>query len=182
MIDRMIRAAKLDIDLYEEVEANPQLNQEALQVVILASVLAGLGSGLAVLDAGVGPLVLGLIVGAVVAVIGYFVWAWITYFVGTNLFKGTADYGEVRRTLGYAYAPNSLRVLAFVPGVGGLLALIAGLWSLVAGVVAIRQALDFSTGKAVLTVIVGWIVLAILMAVVGGLFGGALLGAAALSG
>lgn len=184
MLERMIRAAKLDTALYEEVEADPSLNSEAMQAVALASALAGLGTGLGTLvggDGGVGALVVGVILGVILALIGYFIWAWITYFIGTRLFQGTADYGELRRTLGYAYTPNALRALIFVPVVGQLLALAAGLWALVAGVVAVRQALDFSTGKAILTVIVGWIVMFLIVSVVGGVILGGLFGAAALT-
>lgn len=179
MIQRMIRAAKLDVSLYEEVEANPGLTSEAMGVVALVSILTGLGSGLGATGelAGFGGFLFALIVGAVVAVIAYLIWAWLAFFIGTRLFKGTADWGELRRTLGYAYTPNALAFLIFVPGVGGLIALIGSLWALVAGVVAVRQALDFDTGKAVLTVIVGWLVAFVVIAVVGGLLGTAVLGA-----
>lgn len=177
MIERMIRAAKLEVSLYEEVEANPALNNEALQAVVLASVLAGLGAGLQTLTrpgGGIGGLIVGLIIGALVAVAGYLIWAYLTFVIGTRLFKGTADYGELRRTLGYAYAPNAVAVLRFIPGIGGLLAVLASLWALVAGVVAVRQALDFDTGKAILTVIVGWIVVFLFVAIAGALLAGAL--------
>lgn len=180
MLERMIRAARLDVALYEEVEADSSLNTEALQAVVVVSVLAGLGSGLQSLSrqgGGLTGLILGLIVGALIAVVGYLVWAWLTYFIGTRLFRGTADYGELRRTLGYAYSPNAVAVLRFLPGIGGLLAIVASIWALVAGVVAVRQALDFDTGKAILTVIGGWIVVFVLVALVGGTLGALFAGA-----
>jgi hypothetical protein len=167
MINRMLRAAQLDVSLYEEVEADASLTQEALMVVILVSVAAGIGSFIAgIISQGIGAALLGLILGIVLGVINYFLWAYITYYAGTNLFGGTADVGELRRTIGYAYSPNILGVLVFIPYVGLLIAFVGAVWALVAAVVAVRQALDFDTGKAILTAIIGWIVILIINAVI----------------
>jgi hypothetical protein len=167
MINRVVRAAMLDVDLYEEVEADTSLTQEALMVVILVSIASGVGGFLAgVIGGDIGAAVLGLILGVVMGVLGYYIWAYVTYFVGTNLFDGTADVGEMLRTLGYASGPRVLGVLAFIPCLGPLAALVGALWALVAGVVAVRQALDFDTGKAILTVIIGWVIVFIITIVV----------------
>jgi len=167
MINRVVRAAMLDVNLYEEVEADTTLTQEALMVVILVSIASGVGSFLAgVIGGDIGAAVLGLVLGVVMGVLGYYIWAYITYFVGTNLFEGTADVGEMLRTLGYASGPRVLGVLAFIPCLGPLAALVGALWALVTGVVAVRQALDFDTGKAILTVIIGWVIVFIITVVV----------------
>ncbi len=173
MLNRVVRAAMLDVNLYEEVEADTSLTQEALMVVILVSIASGIGSFLAGLigEGGIGAAVLGLILGVVMGVVGYYIWAYITYFVGTNLFGGTADVGELLRTLGYASGPRVLGVLAFIPCLGPLAALIGAIWALVTGVVAVRQALDFDTGKAIITVIVGWVIVFIITVVVGAVLG-----------
>jgi hypothetical protein len=180
MIERMMRAAKLDVDLYNEVERDTSLNQEALTVVILASVAGGIGSLIGgIIQGSIGIALLGLVVTVILEVVNYFIWAWITYFVGTNLFQGTADFGEMRRTLGYAYAPRILSILSFIPCVGPFIALAGGIWSLVAGVIAVREGLDFDTGKAVITVIIGWVVTLILTFIVGAVVG---IGAAGVGG
>jgi len=167
MINRVVRAAMLDVDLYEEVEADTTLTQEALMVVILVSIASGVGSFLAgVIGGDIGAAVLGLILGVVMGVLGYYIWAYVTYFVGTNLFEGTADVGEMLRTLGYASGPRVLGVLAFIPCLGPLAGLVGAIWALVTGVVAVRQALDFDTGNAIITVIVGWLVVFIITLVV----------------
>lgn len=173
MINRVVRAAMLDVDLYEEVEADTTLTQEALMVVILVSIAGGIGSFLAgvVGEGGIGAALIGLIVAVVMGVLGYYVWAYVTYWVGTNLFDGTADVGEMLRTLGYASGPRVLGVLAFIPCLGPLAGLVGAIWALVAGVVAVRQALDFDTGKAILTVIVGWVIVFIITVVVGVVLG-----------
>jgi hypothetical protein len=183
MFNRIVRAAKLEVAFYNEVEADTSLNQEALMVVILVSVAAGIGSFLqGIVQGSIGAAIIGLIVSAVMGVVGYYIWAYVTYFVGTNLFHGTADVGELLRTLGYASGPRLLSVLVFIPCVGALLSLAGAIWSLVAGVIAVREALDFDTTKAVITVIIGWVIIVVLTLIVAAVFGIGAAGLGALSG
>jgi len=172
MINRVVRAAMLDVNLYEEVEADTSLTQEALMVVILVSIAGGIGSFLAGIFSGsIGSALLGLILSVVLGVISYYIWAYVTYFVGTELFEGTADVGELLRTLGYASGLRVLSILAFIPCLGPLVGLVGAIWALVAGVVAVRQALDFDTTKAILTVIIGWVIVLIVTILVSVVFG-----------
>ena len=181
MFNRVTRAAMLDVGLYEEVEADTSLNQEALIVVILVSVLSGIGGFLqGVFKGDIGAALLALVVGVVLGVVSYYIWAYVTYFVGTNLFGGTADAGELLRVLGYASGPRVLGVLGFIPCVGGLAGLVGAIWALVAGVIAVREALDFDTTKAVLTVIIGWVIVFAISLVVGLVFGVGAVGLGAL--
>jgi hypothetical protein len=188
MINRMIRAATLDVDFYEEVEADTSLTQEALMVIILVSIATGIGTFLGGIIGGsiVGAIV-GLIVVVIIGIINYYIWAYVTYFVGTNLFKGTADVGELLRTLGYASSPRVLGILGFIPCVGWLIALASGIWALVAAIVAVRQALDFDdTVKAIITVVIGWVIILViqfvLFAILGTVFGVGMAGIGALGG
>lgn len=154
LINRMIRAAKLEPDLYEEVEADEGALEQAIAVVLISSLAAGIG-GLRV--GGLG----GLIAGAIGALLGWVVWAGIIYIVGTNLLPGQkteTDMPEMLRTLGFANAPGVIRVLGIIPGLGFITALIASIWSLVAMVIAVRQALDYdNTGRAVLVCVIGFV-------------------------
>ncbi|MCZ6753197.1 MAG: hypothetical protein O7E51_15395, partial [Acidobacteria bacterium] len=114
--DRMIRAAKLDINLYEEVEADKQAMGQAMTVVILSSVAAGIGS---ISHGGVS----GIFWGTIAALAGWFIWAFLTYFIGTRLLpepQTRADVGELLRTTGFSSSPGVLRVLGVVPFLGGL--------------------------------------------------------------
>lgn len=183
MINRVIRAAMLDVDLYEEVEADTSLTQEALMVVILVSIAGGIGGFLGgIVGGSIGAALVGLILTVVMGILGYYIWAYITYFVGTNLFEGTADVGELLRTLGYASGPRVLGILGFIPCLGPLVGLVGAVWALVAGVIAVRQALDFDTTKAVITVIIGWVIVFIITLVIGAVLGIGALGAGALTG
>ena len=121
-------------------------------------------------DGRAGNPVLGLIGGVVGALVGWVVWSYVTYFIGTRLFQGRATPGEMMRTIGFAHAPGVLNILAFIPVVGAVIGIVVSIWMLIAGVVAVRQALDFDTGKAVITTVVGWLmlfVIAIALAAIG---------------
>ncbi len=162
--DRMKGAAMLDVATYEEVEHDESLTTQAAMVVIMAAVARGIGGAN---DGGNG-----LVIGIFAALFGWLVWAGITYIIGDKLLKGTATWGELLRTLGYAQAPGILLVLGALPVLGGPVRAIAGIWLLVTGIVAIRQALDFDTGKAILIAFLGWLVaIAIPAALVVGMLG-----------
>ncbi|MGH2351562.1 MAG: Yip1 family protein [Chloroflexota bacterium] len=168
LVQRMIRAAKLEPHLYEEVEADQTATREAAIVVAIVAVAGGIGSALhaSINQTGTNPLV-ALIFGVIWALVGWVIWSYLTYFVGTRLFSGRATPGELLRTIGFAQAPGVLNILSFIPVLGGLIGLAAGIWVLVAGVVAVRQALDFDTGKAILTTIIGWLVLIAIPVILG---------------
>jgi hypothetical protein len=170
----MVRAAQLDPSLYDEVEANPQVTNQALTVLILTGVASGVGTGLAAILSGepsiLGPLI-ALGTGIVASIVLWLTWAFITLIVGTRIFHGKATYGELLRTIGFSTTPRAVAVLKFVPVVGALIGLLAEIWALAAMVVALKQALDFSTAKAVLTGLVGFAVILVLLVLSGVFFG-----------
>ncbi len=155
---RMLAAAKLDVSLYEEVEADSSATGQAAGVVALAAIASAIGAS------GDGSWIGGLIG----ALVGWAVWAGVTYLLGTALFRGTATWGELLRTLGFAQSPGILYVLGIIPLLGWIAKGIISIWVLIAGIIAIRQALDISTGKAVITAIIGWLLLLTLMLFLGG--------------
>ena len=167
-MNRIIRAAKLDVNLYEEVEADKTAMGQAVGVVILSSVAAGLGS---IGDMGF----VGILVGTISALIGWFVWAYLTYFIGTKLLpepQTKADPGELLRTIGFASSPGLIRVLGIIPGLTWFVFFVAGIWMLVAMIVAVRQALDYqSTLRAVGVCAIGWVIQALVLWLIFMLFG-----------
>lgn len=161
LTDRMMRAAKADVALYEEVEHDETATQQAAIVVAIVAIASAIG---ALIGAAMGGrnVIGAIIIGLVGAFLGWIIWSYVTYFVGTRFFGGTATPGELLRTIGFAQAPGVLNILSFIPVIGWLISLLAGIWSLWLGIVAVRQALDFDTGKAVLTVIIGWVIVLII--------------------
>lgn len=173
----MIRAARLDKEFYEEVEHDTSYNQDALVVVILASLAGALGGFLASLFRGhIGAAIFALIVGAVTSVVSYYIWVFLVQFIGTKFFKGTGDFGEVARALGFAWAPRVLNILSFIPILGGIIGFVSWIWTIATGFVATRQALDQDDTNAALTVIVAAVVAFLISLVIGLVFG--LIGAA----
>ena len=167
--DRIIRAAKLDVDLYEEVEADKGAMGQAMGVVVLSGVAAGVGS------AGTSGIA-GILFGTIAALVGWYVWAYITYFVGTKFLpepQTKADHGELLRTIGFSSSPGILRVLGIIPLFYGIIFLITGIWMLVAMVIAVRQALDYkSTLRAAGVCVIGWIIQGIIFWLFFSIFGG----------
>jgi hypothetical protein len=167
--DRIVRAAKLDVNLYEEVEADKGAMGQAMGVVILSSVAAGIGTltrgGLS-----------GILIGTLFALGGWYIWAYLTYLIGTKLLpepQTKADPGELLRTIGFSSSPGFIRVLGIIPGVGPFVYFIAGIWMLIAMAIAVRQALDYkSTLRAVGVCVIGWVIQTLIVFLLFSIFGG----------
>ena len=166
---RIIRAAKLDVHLYEEVEADKGAMGQAMGVVVLSSIAAGVGS---ISIGGLG----GILIGTITALIGWYVWAYLTYFIGTKFFpepQTKANHGELLRTIGFSSSPGLIRVLGIIPGLGGIVFFAASIWMLVAMIIAVRQALDYkSTLRAVGVCVIGWIIQMLILVLLFSILGG----------
>ena len=167
--NRIIRAGKLDVTLYEEVEHDKTAMGQAIGVIVLSSLAAGIGT------LGIG--LKGMGINAIGAIIGWYIWAYLTYFIGTRFIaepQTEADHGQLLRTIGFASAPGLLRVLGIVSGIREIVFLLTSIWMLVAMVIAVRQALDYtSTLRAVGVCLLGWIVQSIIFVGIGFVLGGA---------
>ncbi|MFC1512204.1 hypothetical protein ACFL5H_03305 [Candidatus Latescibacterota bacterium] len=157
--ERMIRAAKLDVNLYEEVEADRGALGQAMGVVVLSSVAAGIGT---IAQFGV----IGILMGTISTLLLWYIWAYLTYFIGTKLLpepQTRANHKELLRTIGFSSSPGLIRVLGIIPGLSGIVFQIAGIWMLIAMVIAVRQALDYtSTFRAIGVCLIGWIIQALI--------------------
>lgn len=156
-VRRMIGAAMLDVNTYEEIEADTTATGQAAGVVAIVAVAGAIG--------GINRGGAGVILGIISAFLGWAIWSAVTYFVGTKLFNGKADWGEMLRTLGFAQAPGVLAVLGIIPFLGGVIMFVVWIWQMVAGVIAIRQALDIDTGKAVITAVISAVAVVLVMVI-----------------
>jgi hypothetical protein len=151
---RLAGALALDSATYEDVEADRRATLQAGLTVLLASV----GEGVALRASG-GLANVALM--SAVALTGWAAWALLTFEVGARLLPGArthSDVGELLRTLGFAAAPGLIAYLSLVPGLMMPVLLISRVWMLLAMVVAVRQALDYtSTWRAVAVCLVGWL-------------------------
>jgi hypothetical protein len=167
LLQRLVGAAALDTAIYEEVEADAGATTQALAVVVLSSLAAGIGSR------GLGGMSLGnILFMSMVALLAWAAWALLIAVIGTRLLPGAqtrSDVGELLRTTGFAATPGLLRVFGVLPGATIPAFAIAAVWMLAAMIVAVRQALDYtSTGRAIAVCVLGWL-LALAFAVALGL-------------
>ena len=181
LFPRMLRAAKVESQLYEEVEADSGATGQALLVVVMASLSAGIGHGISGLmrggAGGIGVFFTSLIIGAIGSLVAWFIFSLLCFWLGTTLFKGPdtkSTLGELLRVLGFADSPALLNIFAFIPFIGPLIPFVTMIWTIIAAVVGVRQACDFTTGRAVGTVIVASIIPFIILVLIGAMVGGAL--------
>lgn len=154
-LQRAIGAARLEVPVFEEIEADRTATGQALIIVVLSSFAAGIGFTAGTYTAPVLHRVM-------LALLLWLFWAISTYIVGVYLMPEDQTHttvGELLRTIGFAAAPGTLRILGVIPVVGGTIYAISTVWMLVAMVIAIRQALDYkSTGRAVIVCVITWMI------------------------
>jgi hypothetical protein len=140
MIEKMIRAARLDPTLYNQVENDETETTNAMIIVVLVGIISGIGAAIGAVLLSANPPsatfpvpnpIMAFIGTVLNTIIGWVVWSFVVYFVGTRVYNAPATTGELLRTLGYAQSPLLLNVLSGIPCLGGLISLVAGIWSLV---------------------------------------------------
>lgn len=160
IIDRAIRVARLDEAAYEEVARDPAATTQALMIVIGVAILGGVGA----LRGGGGALVSAVLFGPLAWVLS----SALIYFVGSRLFNVQGvTWIEVARATGFAQVPSALNVFGIIPIVGALVGLVVLVWSLATGFFAVRTSMHLETGQAIITLVVSWVIAAV---VIGTLF------------
>jgi hypothetical protein len=166
-LERVLGALRLDTAVFDEIEHDRGSLGQAAGVVALGGVATAIGA------AGEGVGAFGAVLGALA---GWVISAGFVWLVGVFLMEHSSDYPELLRTLGFASAPQFLLVLRGIPVLGVLVGIAAFLWGLAAYVVAVRQALDIGTGRAiwvcVLAVLVYGACIVGVVALLAGLLGG----------
>ena len=166
-VNRIIRACKLDISLYEEVEADQSATVQAAIVVVLSSLAAGIGA----ISLGASN----FLMAPLLSLVSWYIWAYLIYLIGAKLFpepNTKADHGELLRTIGFSSAPGLIRIFGFTPELMSITFIGSGIWMLIAMVIAVRQALDYeSTWRAVGVVVIGFLVQAIVLIMLLRIFG-----------
>lgn len=155
-LGRVTGAALMDPAIYEEVEADRSATVQAMGVVALSSLAAGVGA--------LGPATARVTTLAGISLLAFAVWGiWtlLTLQIGTRIFpspRTQADAGQLLRTIGFASAPGILRIAAIIPGTAAAVFALTAVWMLMAMIVAVRQALDYtSTARAFAVCALGWV-------------------------
>ena len=187
MLERIMGVIRLDVNTFEEIEHDESATSQALIIVIVVAVLSAISGFIGARAAGqaldnlgelgelgaqgdlpfdpsaiLGAAEISPIGGAFSAFLGviiaWLLWSGLTYLIGVNVFGGEATMGEMMRVIGFAYAPQVLGVLGFIPCIGWIAALAGSIWSLVCGYIGIRQGLDLDNGKTAATVVISWLI------------------------
>jgi hypothetical protein len=166
MVERIMRIVKLDFSVFREIESDPNATVEAAIIVAVTTLISAVASTIGS-DHAVASFVQSVINGLA----GWVVWSAVTYFVGRSMFAGGGTLVQMLRVLGYANAPRILSILVVVPCFGWLAVLIGWLLSIVAGIMAIKEALDVELGTAIAVVIIGVIAMVIFWLIVGVIVG-----------
>lgn len=168
---RIVGALQLDVNTFEEVERDEAATGQAALVVVGVAIAAGIGA----LGGGVRFLIAALLG----SLVGWVIWAFLTFIIGTKVLpeKDThADLGQMLRVIGFAAAPGLFSILGIIPFFGWIVRFVVWIWQLAAMVIAVRQGLDYtSTGRAVLVCVIGWAVYMLVFMAFGALFGGAMM-------
>jgi hypothetical protein len=172
MLSRILGVFKLDANTFEEIEHDQGATGQAALVVVIVALLGGLGNA-AFTGFSSGDFFSGVLAffgTLIIVLVGWIIWSGVIYLVGTRLFGGTADLGEMLRVVGFSYAPQ---VLSIIPCIGWFLGMI---WTIAALYVAVKQGLDIDGGKAIGTILIGWVVSLVLYCclwpIFSGFFGG----------
>ena len=157
MLKLALRALLLDGSVFRENRDRQETMFAALGVVIISGFAFSLGIWVEVREPGLVGFDPGELFGLVMAVstimTGWFLWTLFVWILGIRLFQGDAGFRGALRSLGICYAPIALTVFyTFVP----LLMIVGIIWILFAGVVAIKNTLDFEWWKAGISVVIGW--------------------------
>jgi hypothetical protein len=157
-LNRLLRAARLDVSLYRELLENAGLFNQALIVVFIFSMAAAYGTFGRTGATGIN-------IGMVTTLLGWYVWAFSTYIIGARLLpenRTQADRRALMRVLGFASAPGILRALGFIPGLGLVILLTATGWMIATATIGIKEALNYqSTSRALGVCIIGLIISAV---------------------
>ena len=166
-VNRIVRACKLDVSVYEEVEADKSATLQAALVVVLSSLAAGVGA----LSLGASN----FLMAPILSLISWYIWAYLIYFIGVKLFpepSTKSDHGELLRTIGFSSSPGLIRVFGVTPELMSITFIGAAIWMLIAMIIAVRQALDYqSTWRAIGVVVIGFLVQAIVLNMILRIFG-----------
>ena len=182
LMNRIMGALTFRKEVYSEVENDTSFTGTAWALVAIVSFLSNLGGGaVMVSDAGVVSWVVSALVSTVVALIGFAVAMFVIAWAGQALFKAQVSFDEMVRALGLAYVWNLVGFLGIIGLVSPTLVcvispllLLGGLLSLVASLIAAKEALDLDWLQTAITVIIGFVVIwifSLLTGVILGMFG-----------
>lgn len=164
---RLLRLARLDTSVFDEVKVDPAATVPALVVAAGATLLAGLGGWLWWIFQDFGDtgkvFVQSVILGSLFSVALWIVWLLVAYVILTQVFREQADWQQMLRTMGLAAAPLALSLLILITpiGLGIGLASVALFFGLTT--IAVQAVTPADPAKVLVANVVGFAVWAIVL-------------------
>ena len=155
-IRRFIGALMLDAGAYEDIESDRRAGASAVFVIALACA-AGAFAAKSLSVAG-SP---GFAIAMAMTLGWWIVWAMLITAIGTRLLpepQTRSNPSELLRSIGFAAAPGTLYALAAMPVAAPYVFVLASVWMIAATVIAVRQALDYTTTwRAIAVCVIAWL-------------------------
>jgi hypothetical protein len=122
MVNRLMRLVRLDTSVFDEVRHDASATIPAVVVVVVSTLLAGLGGWIWWITQDYSydeskVFVQSVILGTIFSVALWIVWLLVSWVVLTQLFREEADWQQMLRTMGMAAIPLALSFGMFIPGI-----------------------------------------------------------------
>ena len=174
IVNRIVRLAKLDTTVFDEVRDDARELIPALIVAGIACLLAGLGALLwwsvvpnEFLRDNVEKKFLDtLILGSIFLAAMYGVAALIIYVVMAQMYKVTVDLQALIRTMGYAALPLALCILQFIPLLWPVFALVPLALLFVMMIYAVQSATGAESKQVVTATTIGFAVMVLVLGII----------------
>lgn len=169
--EKIIGALTFRRGVYAEVEADKTFTATAWLLVVAFAFLNQLGS---YASQSLFDWLVATGIGTLTAIAGFAIAAAVISWVGRGIYNAEVTFNELVRTMGLASVWTAVGVLGIVATFSDALSCILGpviviswIALVVAWLVAVHEALDLTWGKTIITVIIGFIPWAIIMALTG---------------
>jgi hypothetical protein len=170
VMNRLIRLAKLDTTVFDEVRDDERELVPAVIIAVVCAFLAGLG---ALLWSKVAPdvdfnnaVVNQFILGSIFLAVLYGVAALVVYVVMAQMYRIQADLMAIVRTMGYAALPLALCVLMFIPLIFPLFAIVPLALLYVMMIYAVQSATGADSEQVVIAVTIGFSVMVLVLGII----------------
>ena len=154
LFQRMLRAARMDAQLFEEIVSDPTLQGQSVWVVAIFAMATAFGTFTLISGTAVN-------IGLLTTMIGWYIWAFSVFYIGTRILKGDSappDRKTIMRVMAFACAPGIFRLLGLIPKTTTLVFIVTSLWMLATAVFGLKKVFpQRSTFKISVVTVVTWI-------------------------
>lgn len=160
LASRMLGASRFSSDTYLELKEDETATGQAVAALFFACLAYGIGFTLFTVQIALDSVLVGILANLILSLLAGLVWAFTAFLVGTKLFQGKTHFWGLARPLFFSSSPGIFFILLPVPLdlATRAVAVVVSAWIVVAGVVALKNAMGFGYDRSMLTYIVGFLI------------------------